>query len=52
MKKLIVRILRITGISFGIILALLFILPILFPGKIAEEVKAFANNKLNGELNF
>lgn len=52
MRKLIVRILKITGISFGIILALLFILPILFPGKIAEEVKAFANNKLNGELNF
>ncbi|QBZ97476.1 AsmA family protein [Flavobacterium sangjuense] len=52
MKKVIVRILKITGISFGIILALLFILPILFPGKIAEEVKSFANNKLNGELNF
>lgn len=52
MKKVIVRILKITGILFGIILALLFILPILFPGKIAEEVKEFANNKLNGELNF
>ncbi|MCF6129184.1 hypothetical protein L1S35_05820 [Flavobacterium sp. AS60] len=52
MKKVIVRILKITGITFGVILALLFILPILFPGKIAEEVKAFANKKLNGELNF
>jgi AsmA protein len=52
MKKVIVRILKISGISFGIILALLFILPILFPGKIAEEVKSFANDKLNGELNF
>jgi len=28
------------------------LLPILFPGKIAEEVKAFANTKLNGQLNF
>ena len=52
MKKMIIRILKITGISFGIILALLFILPILFPGKIALEVKSFANDKLNGELNF
>ena len=30
----------------------MFLLPILFPGKIAEEVKSFANKKLNGELNF
>lgn len=30
----------------------MFLLPILFPGKIAQEVKTFANNKLNGELNF
>src|SRR6218665_2259195 len=51
-KSIVARILKITGITIGSILLLLFLLPILFPGKIAEEVKAFANNKLNGELNF
>ncbi|WP_284652786.1 AsmA family protein [Flavobacterium terrisoli] len=51
-KSIIVRILKITGITFGSILLLLFLMPILFPGKIAEEVKAFANKKLNGELDF
>lgn len=31
---------------------LLFLIPILFPGKIAQEVKVFANEKLKGDLNF
>lgn len=51
-KSIIIRILKWIGISISSILALLFVLPILFPGKIAEEVKAFANKKLDGELNF
>lgn len=34
------------------VLALLFVLPIIFPGKIAKEVKIFANQKLEGTLNF
>jgi len=51
-KFIIVRILKISGITVGIILLLLFLVPILFPGRIAEEVKSFANQKLNGELNF
>lgn len=34
------------------VLLLMFLLPVLFPGKITREVKAFANRKLNGELNF
>src|SRR6476620_2497969 len=51
-KSIIVRILKITGIAVGSLLLFLFLLPILFPGKIAEEVKSFANRKLNGELDF
>ena len=51
-KSIVVRILKISGITIGSILLLLFLIPILFPGKIAEEVKSFANQKLNGELNF
>ncbi|HLA57063.1 MAG TPA: AsmA family protein, partial [Flavobacterium sp.] len=46
------RILKITGISFAVILLLMFLLPIIFPGKIESEIKKFANEKLNGELNF
>ncbi|MFN8325429.1 AsmA family protein [Flavobacterium sp.] len=52
MNTLIKKILKITGITIAILLLLMFLLPILFPGKIAEEVKSFANKKLNGELNF
>ena len=51
-KPIVVRILKITGITIGSVILLMFLIPILFPGKIAEEVKAFANQKLNGELNF
>jgi len=31
---------------------LMFILPIIFPGKIKEQVELFANEKLEGELSF
>lgn len=51
-KSIVVRVLKIIGITIGSVLLLLFLIPILFPGKIAEEVKSFTNNKLNGELNF
>ncbi len=51
-KPVVIRILKWIGISVTSIIALLFLLPILFPGKIAEEVKAFANKKLDGEINF
>ena len=51
-KPVVIRILKWIGISVSSLIALLFLLPILFPGKIAEEVKAFANDKLEGELNF
>lgn len=51
-KNILLKVLKITGITLGSILLLMFLMPIVFPGKIAEEVKAFANKKLNGELNF
>lgn len=51
-KQKIFKVLKITGITLAVLLLLMFLLPILFPGKVAEEVKAFANRKLNGELNF
>lgn len=52
MKKIALKTLKIFAVTIAVILLLMFLFPILFPGKIEEEVKAFANNKLNGELNF
>ena len=51
-KHFLFKILKITGISVGSILLLLFLLPILFPGTIGDKVKSFANERLKGELNF
>ena len=51
-KKTGIKILKITGITIGSILLLLFLIPMLFPGTIAEQVKTLANKKLDGELNF
>lgn len=52
MKRIISKFLKVTGIFIVGILLLMVLFPILFPGKIEQEVKAFANQKLNGELNF
>ena len=52
MKKIVVKSLKIFGGAIAFLLVMMFLFPILFPGKIEKEVKQFANNKLNGELNF
>jgi AsmA protein len=51
-KSRILKFLKITVISIVVFLSMLFLFPIVFPGKIAQEVKLFANEKLEGELNF
>ncbi|HRI19587.1 MAG TPA: hypothetical protein PLA68_01480, partial [Panacibacter sp.] len=51
-KKIVLKILKITGITLGSILLLLFLLPYLFPGTIAKKIKELANSSINGELNF
>ncbi|UUC45858.1 AsmA family protein [Flavobacterium cerinum] len=51
-KNIILKTLKIIGITVGSILLLLFLIPLLFPGTIAEQVKKAANEKLDGELNF
>ncbi|NHM06757.1 hypothetical protein G4D82_05965 [Flavobacterium sp. CYK-4] len=51
-KRPLVKALKITALSILALLLAMFLFPILFPGKIAQEVKAFANERLNGELNF
>lgn len=51
-KKLLLKILKTTGIVIGSILLLLFLIPILFPGTVAEKVKAWTNETIDGEMNF
>ncbi|WP_396192524.1 hypothetical protein [Flavobacterium sp.] len=52
MKRIVIKALKIFAIATGIILLLMFLLPVLFPSKIELEIKKFANQKLNGELAF
>jgi hypothetical protein len=46
------KILKITGISIGTLLAVLLILPFAFKGKIVAAVQSAANNNLNATVNF
>ncbi|WP_415327340.1 AsmA-like C-terminal region-containing protein [Chryseobacterium sp. MMS23-Vi53] len=46
------KILKWTGISIAAMLFLMFILPILFPGTISQQVKIFANKHLAGKLDY
>ncbi len=52
MKRIILRIFKITGISIAGFLLLLFLAPICFPGTVTEKIKTWTNNSLDGELNF
>ena len=52
MKRVLLKIFKITGLSIGGILLLLFLTPILFPGTVAEKIKDWTNSSLDGELNF
>ncbi|MFT3948969.1 MAG: AsmA-like C-terminal region-containing protein [Agriterribacter sp.] len=51
-KKILVRVLKTGGISIASILALLFILPFIFPEAISKKIKAFANESITSKLDF
>lgn len=51
-RNIAVRLVKFIGISFATVLFAMVLFPIVFPNKIADEVKSFANSKLKGELNF
>ena len=51
-RNIALKIFKWIGITIVSVLFLLFIIPILFPGTIAEQVKIFANKSIDGELNF
>jgi AsmA protein len=51
-KTLLIKILKVTGITFVVSLVLIILLPIVFADTITEKVKVLANKNLEGELNF
>jgi AsmA protein len=51
-KNISLKILKITGIVIASILLLLFLIPLLFPGTVASEVKKIANERLDTKMNF
>ena len=51
-KKIALKTLKWSAIVVAAILFLLFIIPILFPGTISEQVKVFANKRLAGKLDY
>jgi AsmA protein len=51
-KKIAVKILKIIGITISSVLLLMLLIPMVFPDEITQKIKGFANEKINGELNF
>ena len=51
-KKILIKTLKISGITIFSILLLMFLLPILFPKTITEKIKQLANNSINGKVSF
>lgn len=47
-----VKYLKITGIAFAAIIALLFLLPYLFPGFVSTKIRQWAKSSIRSELNF
>jgi AsmA protein len=52
MRKTLFKVLKITGISLGSLLVLMFFLPVLFPGFVSTKIKAWAAHAISGDLNF
>ena len=52
MKKILFKILKISGIVIGSLLLLMFLLPLFFPGFVSGKIKQWANNGITTELNF
>ena len=51
-KRLFLKTLKITGITIGFVLLMMFLLPILFPDFVAGKIKVWANNVITTKLDF
>lgn len=52
MKKIVFKILKISGIVICALLLLMFLLPLFFPGFVSGKIKLWANNAITTELDF
>jgi len=51
-KKILFKTLKITGITLGSLLLIMFLLPVLFPKTITQKIKQLMNQSINGQVNF
>jgi AsmA protein len=51
-KRITVKLLKLSGLSFGIALLLMFLLPYIFPGFVSTKIKEWARSSINAELDF
>lgn len=51
-KNIALKTLKISGIVIASVLLLLFLIPLLFPGSVASEVKKIANQRLDSKVEF
>jgi AsmA protein len=51
-KKILFKTLKITGITIGSLLVLMFLLPVLFPKTITQKIRQLMNQNINGQINF
>lgn len=51
-KSILVKTAKYIGISLAVVLALMFVTPLIFSDKIKEEIKKTANERLAGEMNY
>ena len=52
LPRILFRVLKITGISIGSIILLLFLLPYLFPGFVSSKIRQWARHSIRTELTF
>ncbi|NUO02557.1 MAG: hypothetical protein HUU01_18275 [Saprospiraceae bacterium] len=52
MKKILWKLVKGMGITLAGILLLMVALPVLFPGAVAEQIKAWTNETIEGDLQF
>jgi AsmA protein len=51
-KKILFKTLKISGITIGSILLLMFLVPMLFPGTVTKKINEWANGNINGHIVF
>src|SRR5580698_9008596 len=52
LRRILFRIMKITGIGIGSIILLLFLLPYLFPGFVSSKIRQWARHSIRTELTF